>query len=899
MTIDQIELDDSNDIFGYAADFIRQTDRSVYLTGKAGTGKTTFLKYIHQTTVKEHVVLAPTGVAAINAGGQTIHSFFQIKPSVYVPDDSRLRKIAPKSDEDRDTIFDHFRYNRDKLKIIQNLQLLIIDEVSMVRCDLLDVVDRLLRIYRDWESEPFGGVQVLLIGDTFQLSPIANADEWRILDTFYESPFFFSSRVISEHPPLYIELKKIYRQKEQDFIDLLNNVRVNRVTNSDMNLLHSRYNPTFTPEKESAYIILATHNRMVDEINHTHLMALPTKEAIFHADVTGIFPEEMMPTNHVLQLKTDAQVMFVRNYPPYYFNGKIGHIKQIDETQLWVDFPDGEGIVVSRAEWQNVRYKWNRRKKKIEEEIIGTFTQFPVRLAWAITVHKSQGLTFERVVADVGAAFTHGQVYVALSRCTSLDGLVLKSKINRAVIKTDPFAVQYAQNEMQHGQIEQTLQIAKKEERRSAKPPPVTTELSTDELFVKIGTVFDDVELTFNELSTRLTDLLSGVQTPFIQAVSSLDLKENDLVLLLFFCHLLVNNDYQDVKISDLEELYDSKSDYRAVRFHFLKKTHPLLTLGLVKSAGNHYLLTEKARNELLPDIFPLIHETEEKQDVFPAEDNNEPSKQTAKEKNRINYRDITPKTLYYNAQERTQIDTLTNLLDEVRFSEVQQRLVDSGMRKGFACIFYGAPGTGKTETVYQIARQTRRDIFSVNISETKSKWFGESEKQIKDIFDRYNALVKRSKIAPILLFNEADAVISKRLENTERSVDQTSNAIQNIILQEMEMLEGIMIATTNLTQNLDSAFERRFLYKVEFKKPSIETKQAIWQTLIPSLQPEASAELATGYDFSGGEIENIARKQTVEFILTGIEPTLEQIHAFCQAELLNKKQERIGFVKE
>jgi len=219
-------------------------------------------------------------------------------------------------------------------------------------------------------------------------------------------------------------------------------------------------------------------------------------------------------------------------------------------------------------------------------------------------------------------------------------------------------------------------------------------------------------------------------------------------------------------------------------------------------------------------------------------------------------------------------------------------------MRKGFACIFYGAPGTGKTETVFQIARQTRRDIFSVNISETKSMWFGESEKRIKDIFDRYNALVKRAKIAPVLLFNEADAVIGKRLENTERSVEQTSNAIQNIILQEMETLEGIMIATTNLTQNLDPAFERRFLYKVEFKKPSIATKQAIWQTLIPSLQPETAAELAADYDFSGGEIENIARKQTVEFILTGIEPTLEQLHEFCKTELLNKKQVKIGFNK-
>jgi len=879
MTIDHIELDDTNDVFRYAAEFIRHTDKSVYLTGKAGTGKTTFLKYIRQTTDKEHVILAPTGVAAVNAGGQTIHSFFQIKPSVYIPRDNRLRKFAPKNEEDRDTIFDHFRYNDGKLKIIRNLQLLIIDEVSMVRCDLLDVIDKILRVFRDRENEPFGGVQALLIGDTFQLSPIASADEWKILEAFFESPFFFSSVVIREHPPVYIELKKIYRQKDQAFIDLLNNIRVNQVTDRDMNLLHSRYNPAFALDENSSYIMLATHNRMVDEINRTKLMKLPAKEEIFEAFVTGVFPEEIMPTSRVLQLKVGAQVMFVRNNPPYFFNGKIGHIQQIYEEQIIITFPDGEEIDVYRAEWQNVRYTWNRRNKKIQEEIIGTFTQFPVRLAWAITVHKSQGLTFERVVADLGASFSHGQVYVALSRCTSFEGLVLKSRITRVVIKTDPFAVQYAQNEMQNEQMEQILSLAKIEE----KTQPVVTEISIDELFVRIGMLFDDVERTFCELSARLTELLSNIQMPFVQALAKFHLQKDDVVLLLYFCHLLVNNEYKNVKMTDLEELYDSKSDYRSVRFRLLKETHPFIELGLVERTGKHYRLTDKALNELLPDMLTVIHEIETDMKI-------------EKEKESISYRDITPKTLYYNAQERTQIDTLTNLLDEARFREVQQRLVDSGMRKGFACIFYGAPGTGKTETVYQIARQTRRDIFSVDISQTKSMWFGESQKLIKKVFDRYNDLVKRSTIAPILLFNEADAVLGKRKEALTQTVDQTENAIQNIILQELETLEGIMIATTNLTQNLDSAFERRFLYKVEFKKPSIETKQAIWQTLIPSLQTEIAAELAANYDFSGGEIENIARKRTVEFILTGTELPSEKLHEFCKEELLNKRQGKIGF---
>ncbi len=446
--VDNIELDKDNVEFDKAADFVHHTDKFIYLTGRAGTGKTTFLKYIKDTTDKNVVVLAPTGVAAINAGGVTIHSFFQIPLGPFVPDDARLR-TSTAGGENQETIYTTFKYKEEKRKIIENLELLIIDEVSMVRADTLDVIDKILRVFRRKQYLAFGGVQVILIGDTFQLPPVTVAEQRTILSRFYNTPYFFSSKVVEQNTPIYIELKKIYRQSEMEFIDLLNRVRVNKVTYSDLQMLNSKYKPTFSGDGRD-YIILATHNQSVNETNLRKLNELKTELFTYKANVTGVFPDKLKPTDHYLKLKVGAQIMFIKNDAgslKRYYNGKIGKITELDESSITVVFDDDSEVEVERAQWRNVKYTYNKEKGKIEEELLGTFEQFPIRLAWAITVHKSQGMTFEKVIADLGHAFAPGQVYVALSRCTSFSGLVLKTRLTSSAIKTDPRVIKFAQKE--------------------------------------------------------------------------------------------------------------------------------------------------------------------------------------------------------------------------------------------------------------------------------------------------------------------------------------------------------------------------------------------------------------------------------------------------------------------
>lgn len=457
-----MQPDSENPLFDLAFDVVNNTSCNLFLTGKAGTGKTTFLKYVQQNTRKQTVTTAPTGVAAINAGGVTLHSFFQLPFIPYLSSSSGF--YGDNAATNQYNLIRSIRFNREKIALLNDLELLIIDEVSMLRADMMDAIDDILRHFRNNPHEPFGGVQVLLIGDLFQLPPVVGDKEWNILRGEYDSPFFFSSKVMEVNAPLFIELKTIYRQSDERFINLLNNIRNNDVEEWDLELLEEHYQPYMDEAGENT-ITLTTHNFKADQINQQELAKLDGETYTFDAEVSGEFSESAYPTEAKLALKTGAQVMFIKNDADpekRYFNGKLATVKAIQKDKIILELEgSGRELQLGKEKWQNIRYVVNKDTNRIEEEEIGSFTQYPLRLAWAITIHKSQGLTFDKAVIDAGNSFAAGQVYVALSRCRSLDGVTLLSKIQAQSIKSDERIIAFTKRETSEAEIQRILEDEK------------------------------------------------------------------------------------------------------------------------------------------------------------------------------------------------------------------------------------------------------------------------------------------------------------------------------------------------------------------------------------------------------------------------------------------------------
>ena len=523
-----------NQQLNLAFSVLNNTGMNLFLTGKAGTGKTTFLRSLRTSLHKRFVVVAPTGVAAINAGGVTIHSFFQLAFGPYLPDQPNAATQNNWKNKIR----------KEKINMIRSLDLLVIDEISMVRADVLDAISDVLRRYKD-PTKPFGGVQLLLIGDMHQLAPVAKEDEWQLLKAHYATPFFFESHALKESSYYCIELTKVYRQSDTRFVDLLNKIRNNQCDETTLAALNQRYQPQFKPGDADDYITLTTHNYQADAINRQALSELPGQVYAFRAKIDDDYPEYLYPTDAELNLKTGAQVMFVKNDPSVdklYYNGKIGKITRLSAKGILVTASTGEEIEVQPERWDNIKYTIHPETKEITEEITGSFTQFPLKTAWAITIHKSQGLTFDHAMIDAASAFSHGQVYVALSRCRTLEGLILRSPLSPQVLIRDRQIENFSDNMEARTPGEQQLAVARQQ---------YYTQLIC-ELFdfgrfnrlvqqlnhllkQKLGMLYPEIVRQFNELSeevkTKLFDIGNRFSLQLRQLIAqTADYEQNEMI---------------------------------------------------------------------------------------------------------------------------------------------------------------------------------------------------------------------------------------------------------------------------------------------------------------------------------------------------------------------------------
>ena len=543
-----------------AWNFVNNTDRCVFLTGKAGTGKTTFLRKLKMNSLKRMIVVAPTGVAAINAKGTTIHSFFQLP----------FGPILPNNDLNTTANFNR-KFNKTKINIIKSIDLLIIDEISMVRADVLDAIDKTLRRFRN-RDKPFGGVQLLMIGDLQQLAPVVKDNEWQLLKSYYKNVYFFSSLAYQQCDIITIELKHIYRQDNPKFIKILNEIRTNSLSKPSIKELNLRFKPDFSPDKDDGYISLTTHNSKAEHINISELEKLEGEEKVYKAAVKGKFPEFSFPNKEELKLKVGAQVMFVKNdssIEKRYFNGKIGKVILLDDDEIIVKCPDDDfNIVTTPEEWENINYTVDQETKAVVENKIGTYTQMPLRLAWSITIHKSQGLTFEKAIIDAKGAFAHGQTYVALSRCKSLEGLILRSKIDENQVINDPNVNSFTKSIGEHQPndtiLEQsmiTFQLGLISELFNFYGFLYPINRILDIYFNNKGSIEGDIELSLQKIKTTITSLLkiaNGFKAELSELSLSDEIPEKNSVLQTRFKKAVIY--FKDQTLTNITEPYKSFS---------------------------------------------------------------------------------------------------------------------------------------------------------------------------------------------------------------------------------------------------------------------------------------------------------------------------------------------------